>query len=65
MHFDTQLFLRALGLAIVLESLCWVIAPGAMHRMMQTLLSLPEQQLRFAGLTALIFGMLLMTLTNA
>ncbi|MBQ9406673.1 MAG: DUF2065 domain-containing protein [Desulfovibrio sp.] len=64
MNVDLQLLLRALGLAIVLEGLCWAIAPQVMRRMLQALLPLPEQQLRLAGLGAVIVGTAIATLAS-
>ena len=32
MKFDYALFLRALGLAIIIEGLCWTLFPGGMRR---------------------------------
>ena len=52
MQFDLALFLRALGLAFVLEGLCWALFPGGMRRAMASLLPRPESQLRLAGLAA-------------
>lgn len=62
MQFDFALFLRALGLAIVLEGLCWALFPGGMRRAMRELLSRPEGQLRLAGLAAVAAGLLLVRL---
>ncbi|MGE9984626.1 DUF2065 domain-containing protein [Desulfovibrio sp. SGI.169] len=62
MRFDLALFLRALGLAFVLEGLCWALFPGGMRRAMSELLSRPEGQLRLAGLTAVAAGLLLVRL---
>ena len=58
MQFDFALFLRALGLAFVLEGLCWALFPGGMRRAMAGLLSRPERQLRLAGLAAVAAGLL-------
>ena len=52
MQFDLALFLRALGLAFVLEGLCWALFPGGMRRAMASLLPRPESQLRLTGLAA-------------
>ncbi|MBQ9452924.1 MAG: DUF2065 domain-containing protein [Desulfovibrio sp.] len=57
MNFDTELFLRALGLAIVLEGLCWTVSPKGMRHMLEQLLPLPEHQLRAIGLAALFLGL--------
>ena len=59
MEFNIELFLRALGLAIVLEGLCWTLFPGGMRRALLQLLPLPESRLRVVGLAALALGLLL------
>lgn len=63
MHFDTGLFLRALGLAIVIEGLCWALFPGGMRRALLQLFSLPEKQLRIVGLAALGLGLAIVALS--
>ena len=62
MQFDFTLFLRALGLAFVLEGLCWALFPGGMRRVMADLLPRPESQLRLAGLSAVVAGLLIVRL---
>lgn len=62
MHFDLELFLRALGLAIVLEGLVWSLFPGGMRRALLELLPRPESHLRLAGLAAVGLGLLLIRL---
>lgn len=62
MRFDLELFLRALGLAIVLEGLIWSLFPGGMRRALLELLPRPESQLRLAGLAAVALGLLLIWL---
>ena len=64
MEFNTELFLRALGLAIVLEGLCWTLFPGGMRRALLQLLPLPESRLRVVGLAALALGLLLVRLAS-
>ncbi|SDF77994.1 DUF2065 domain-containing protein [Desulfovibrio legallii] len=64
MRFDFALFLRALGLAIVLEGLCWALFPGGMRRALRTLMSQPESRLRAAGLAAVAVGLLLTALAR-
>ena len=41
MKFDYTLFLRALGLAIIIEGLCWTLFPGGMRRALLQLLPQP------------------------
>ena len=64
MDFNIGLFLRALGLAIVLEGLCWTLFPGGMRRALLQLLPLPESRLRVVGLAALALGLLLVRLAS-
>lgn len=64
MEFNIELFLRALGLAIVLEGLCWTLFPGGMRRTLLQLLLLPESRLRVVGLAALALGLLLVWLAS-
>ena len=64
MDFNIGLFLRALGLAIVLEGLCWTLFPGGMRRAVLQLLPLPESRLRVVGLAALALGLLLVRLAS-
>ena len=64
MEFKIELFLRALGLAIVLEGLCWTLFPGGMRRALLQLLPLPESRLRVVGLAALALGLLLVWLAS-
>ncbi|MBO5491580.1 MAG: DUF2065 domain-containing protein [Desulfovibrio sp.] len=65
MQFDTELFLRALGLAIVLEGLCWALFPGGMRRALEQLLPMPEQRLRLVGAAALGVGLAVIALAGA
>lgn len=64
MNFDLDLFLRAAGLAFVLEGLCWALFPRAMRRAMQALVNSPEQQTRLAGLVGIGLGLLVISLTQ-
>lgn len=64
MDLDIELFFRALGLAIVLEGLCWTLFPGGMRRALLSILPLPESRLRVVGLTALALGLLVVWLAS-
>ena len=64
MDFDIELFFRALGLAIVLEGLCWTLFPGGMRRALLSILPLPESRLRVVGLSALALGLLVVWLAS-
>ena len=59
MNLDLSLLLRALGLALVFEGLCWALAPGGMRKLMRLLLNEADDALRAAGLLALATGLFL------
>jgi len=50
-------FLSALGLAIVIEGVCYALFPCAMKKMMLSVLEQPSSTLRTFGMTAAIVGM--------
>lgn len=62
MNFDLSLFLRALGLALIMEGVLWTLFPRAMRRAMRHLLKAPVSQVISAGLTALLSGLFLVWL---
>lgn len=64
MNFDLELFLRALGLAFVLEGLCWSLFPDGMREIMSQALSLESKNLRQFGLLGLILGLLVIFLAS-
>ena len=64
MKFDYALFLRALGLAIIIEGLCWTLFPGGMRRALLQLLPQPESRLRAIGLVALAIGLGIVALAS-
>ncbi len=64
MDINIELLFRALGLAIVLEGLCWTVFPGGMRRALLNLLPLPESRLRAVGLAALALGLLVVWLAS-
>ena len=57
-----ETFLTALGLAIVIEGVCYALFPDAMKKMMAQVLALPSQTLRMAGVSAVVAGVLLIWL---
>tara|TARA_R110002153_G_scaffold207681_5_gene360443 strand:- start:191 stop:376 length:186 start_codon:yes stop_codon:yes gene_type:complete len=57
-----ETFLTALGLAIVIEGVCYALFPDAMKKMMVQVLSQPTQTLRMAGIFAAVAGVLLIWL---
>lgn len=64
MHFNLTLFLAALGLAFVLESLPWLLAPGRMRDGLRQLLELPPETLRVWGFVLLGLGLGLAALSR-
>jgi len=52
-------FLTALGLAIVIEGVCYALFPDAMKKMMLRVLGQPSPSLRAAGLVAAAAGLVL------
>jgi uncharacterized protein YjeT (DUF2065 family) len=57
-----ETFLTALGLAIVIEGVCYALFPDAMKKMMAQVQSQPAQTLRMAGVAAAVAGVLLIWL---
>lgn len=49
-------FITALGLAIVIEGVCYALFPDAMKKMMLQVLGQPTSTLRAFGLGAAVFG---------
>lgn len=56
--------LAALGLAFVLEGAAYALAPGAMRRLMEQVLHMPEAQLRISGLMAAAMGLFVVWLAR-
>ena len=46
----------AVGLVLALEGMLYAAAPGAMKRMIESLLELPESRIRWVGLVTAIVG---------
>ncbi len=65
MNFDTNLFLSALGLAFVFESLPWILSPGSMRNFLLSLTTLPSSQLRLMGLFAMGLGLFIIWLARS
>lgn len=55
-------FLTALGLAIVIEGVCYALFPDAMKKMMLQVLAQPSTVLRAAGLFAATAGIIVIWL---
>jgi len=49
-------FITALGLAIVIEGVCYALFPDAIKKMMLSVLEQPSSALRMFGVTAAIVG---------
>lgn len=58
-------FLVALGLVLAIEGGLYAAFPGAMKRMLLLVMDLPEEQLRIAGLTAAITGVVVVWLVKS
>ncbi len=59
---DGSTLLAALGLALIIEGLLPLVAPGAWRQAFSQLLQLQDGQLRFFGLLAVGGGLLLLWL---
>jgi uncharacterized protein YjeT (DUF2065 family) len=55
-------FITALGLAIVIEGVCYALFPEAMKKMMRQVLDQPASTLRAFGLGATILGVFMVWL---
>ncbi len=64
MRFQISLFVAALGLACVLESLPWLLGAERMREALRQLLELPPEQLRVGGLILLGVGLSLVALSR-
>jgi uncharacterized protein len=51
--------LTSVGLVFVIEGLTYALVPGQLKRMMAAMMSLSDEQFRFAGAGALAFGVLI------
>lgn len=59
MDFNFALFFMALGLAIALEAMLWLIAPERMLDLVRNLALTPADRLRVGALFMLVVGVLL------
>ena len=53
-------FLAAVALVLVIEGIIPFINPGAMRRALLKMVEINDQSLRFAGLTSMIIGVILL-----
>lgn len=49
-------FLTALGLAIVIEGICYALFPDGMKKMMLVVMEQPASTIRMFGVTAAVLG---------
>lgn len=54
-----ELFMRALVIAIALESLVWALFPAFMRRLMARVLAEPDSSLRAMGISGLVLAAIL------
>ena len=64
MHFQFNIFIAALGLALILEGLPYFLGPEAVKRMVIKLAGLPAGVLRGLGLASIGAGLLLIALSR-
>lgn len=64
MRFQWNIFLAALGLALILEGLPYFLGPEAVKRFVSRVIDLPPSTLRFFGLAGVIAGFVLVTLSR-
>jgi uncharacterized protein YjeT (DUF2065 family) len=58
MDFNFALFFMALGLAVTLEAMLWLIAPQRMHELVLKLALIPVERLRPGAFVMLALGLL-------
>ncbi len=64
MKFQLNLFLAALGLALVIEGLPYFLAPDTVKRMAERMQELPSGTLRLIGLLSMIGGLVVVALSR-
>ncbi len=64
MKFQSNLFLAALGLALVIEGLPYFLAPDAVKKMAERMRELPSGTLRLIGLASMIGGLVIVALSR-
>ncbi len=64
MKFQLNLFLAALGLALVIEGLPYFLAPDTVKRMAVRMQELPSGTLRLIGLLSMIGGLVVVALSR-
>jgi len=64
MQFKMNIFIAALGLALILEGLPYFLGPEAVKKLVSKVLELQPSYLRFFGLAAIIAGLALVALSR-
>jgi uncharacterized protein YjeT (DUF2065 family) len=64
MNFQWNIFIAALGLALILEGLPYFLGPDAVKKFVRKVLELPPSTLRLFGLTGIIAGLTLVALSR-
>ena len=64
MKFQLNLFMAALGLALVIEGLPYFLAPNTVKRMAERMQELPSGTLRLIGLLSMIGGLVVVALSR-
>jgi uncharacterized protein YjeT (DUF2065 family) len=64
MKFQIDIFLAAVGLAFIFESLPYFLAPDAVKRLMMRMIGTPPTSLRFVGLIGMAAGLALVAVSR-
>jgi len=64
MKFQLNLFLAALGLALVIEGLPYFLAPDTVKKMAVRMQELPASTLRLIGLLSMVGGLVVVALSR-
>ena len=64
MKFQFNIFLAALGLALIIESFPYFLAPGAVKRMLVRMLEVQPSSLRLFGFAGMVAGLVLVALAR-
>ena len=65
MSFQWEIFIAALGLALILEGTPYFLGPDAVKKLVARVQELPSSYLRIFGLSAIIAGLALVALSRA
>ena len=64
MNFQWNIFIAALGLALIIEGMPYLLGPEAVKRMLVKVLDMPAGVLRGMGLASIGAGLLLVALSR-